>query len=100
MPQHLLSRFHGSVPSSINQSIQPDATSKSLRLVGPFAIQANEAFPIGFVIAPTDKSELFSIFASLMDRLGIVQSKQVSRISWLADIARRLLFTSSQAEYE
>jgi hypothetical protein len=93
----------------------------------------NEAFPIGFAIAPTERAELFSTFAELMDKLGIFEYRQkpiltdmgtglaayareaghphhflcyrhilenIGSGTWVAEIARRLLFTSSEAEYE
>jgi hypothetical protein len=57
------------------------ATSHSLRLDAlkaahpfalavPLAIEANEAFPLAFIIGPSEKAELYEHFATFIKRLG------------------------------
>jgi hypothetical protein len=36
----------------------------------PLAIEANEAFPLGFLVGPSEKAELYEYFATFMKRLG------------------------------
>jgi hypothetical protein len=119
------------------QYIQLDATFKSARpyvLSVPLAIIDNEAFPVGFAIAPTERQELYCLFDDFIcDEMQIPRHRELPILSdrgkalvaygqrtpqrphffcyrhliedfgsgtFVAQIVRRLLFTSTEEEYK
>jgi hypothetical protein len=59
--------------------IQLDATFTAVRpyvLCVPLAIIANESFPLGFVMAPSERAKLDEIFADFVQNLGIAHYRE------------------------
>jgi hypothetical protein len=64
--------------------LQLDATFAAVRpdvLCVPLAITANESFPLGFVMAPTERSELDEILANFVPDPGIPRYKDMPVLS-------------------
>jgi hypothetical protein len=64
--------------------LQLDAIFAAVRpyvICVPLAIMANESFPLGFVMAPTEREKLSEIFANFLQDLGILHYREKPMLS-------------------